>query len=279
MREWAHLSASLPPSTSPDTSSGCFFSSGSRLGSPYFHPDSPDQETSKPVRLGFCSVRTDSSHARDLCPRDQHGQDVGETAQLAEHHNAVGNLAREGRVAVAGQDPDTSAHTFITSTQQAPGRNTNATSITSMHHRHRRPPPVQRFTPYPPIHVADLSCPAARQPSHPGFPIPQLLAPRRRQRPYLRPVLLSSRYARFQSEPPWGYFCYVNYDFLPAGEEVFAACAQPRRVRGINLLPDRLDGCLASRLDHRPPSTSTSPFTRGQKQTNTCDHCTRRSRA
>ena len=149
-------------------------------------------------------MRTDSSHARDLCPRDQHGQDVGETAQLAEHHNAVGNLAREGHVAVAGQDPDTSAHTFITSTQQAPGRNTNATSITSMHHRHRRPPPVHTFTPYPPIHLADLSRPAARQPSRPGLPIPQLLPPRRRQRPHLRPVLLSSRSCSFSVGTPLG---------------------------------------------------------------------------
>ena len=81
---------------------------------------------------------------------------------------------------------------------------TNATDIASMHHRHRRPPPVQSFTPYPPIHLADLSRPAARQPSRPGLPIPQLLPPRRRHRPHLRPVLLSSRDARFQSEPPWG---------------------------------------------------------------------------
>jgi hypothetical protein len=63
--------------------------------------------------------------SRDFRTRGQHGQGVGETAQVAEHHNAVSNLADEGRVAVAGQDPDASALACITSTQQAPGRNTN----------------------------------------------------------------------------------------------------------------------------------------------------------
>jgi hypothetical protein len=82
------------------------------------------------------------------------------------------------------------------------------------HHRHRGPPPNHTFTPYSPIH---LSRPPARQPSHTGLSIPQLLPPRRRHtctgaalrrkrrcRPDLRPVLLSSHHARFQSEPPWG---------------------------------------------------------------------------
>ena len=77
--------------------------------------------------------------------------------------------------------------------------------MSSIHHRHRRPPPAHDFTSDPPIHVADLSRPPTRQPSHPGLPIPQLLAPRRRHRPHLRPVLLSSHDARFQSEPPWGH--------------------------------------------------------------------------
>jgi hypothetical protein len=56
----------------------------------------------------------------------------------------------------------------------------NTTDIASMHHRHRRPPPVQSFTPYPPIHLTDLSRPPAWQPSRPGLPISQLLPPRRR---------------------------------------------------------------------------------------------------
>ena len=128
-----------------------------------------------------------------------------------------------------GQDPDTSAHTFIASTKQALGRNTNATSITSMHHRHRRPPPVQSFTPYPPIHLTDLSRPAARQPSHPGLPIPQLFPPRRRHRPHLRPVLLSSRHARFQSEPPWGHsYGYVNFATSTTLEFFFRQALRPR---------------------------------------------------
>ena len=58
-----------------------------------------------------------------------------------------------------------------------------------------------RLTPSPPtpkFHVADLSCSPARQPSRPFLPIPQLLPPRRRHRPYLRPesehvLLLSAR--------------------------------------------------------------------------------------
>jgi len=82
---------------------------------------------------------------------------------------------------------------------------TNATDIASLHHRHRCPAPAHTYTAYPPIHLADLSRPPARQPSRPDLPIPQLLAPRRRHRPHLRPVLLSSRHARLQSEPPWGH--------------------------------------------------------------------------
>ena len=105
----------------------------------------------------------------------------------------------------------------MTSTQQVLYRNTNATNIASMRHRHRRPPPAHTLTSYPPIHVADLSSPPARQPSRPGLPIPQLPPPRRRQRPHLRPVLLSSHDARFQSEPTWKHYCYVNYNYLPYG--------------------------------------------------------------
>jgi hypothetical protein len=67
------------------------------------------------------------------------------------------------------------------------------------HHRHRRPPSPHTFTPYPPIYQTDLSRPRGNRP---GLPIPQLLAPRRRRGPHLRPVLLSSRHARLQSEPP-----------------------------------------------------------------------------
>ena len=130
-----------------------------------------------------------------------------------------GSPSTFGRTDVlAYQDPSTSAHPSIASTRQTLCLNTNATNIASVHHRHRRPPPVQRFTPYPPIHVADLSRPAARQPSHPGLSIPQLPPPRRchtctcaalrrkcRCRPHLRPARLSIRHARFQSEPPWGH--------------------------------------------------------------------------
>lgn len=65
--------------------------------------------------------------------------------------------------------------------------------------------------PTPPIHLTDLSRPPTWQPSRPGRPIAQLLAPGRRHtcpgpntlrrcRPYLRPVRLSSRHARLQSE-------------------------------------------------------------------------------
>ena len=46
-----------------DTSAGCFFSPGLRLGSPWLHPDSQEQETPKQVRSGLCSAGADSSHA------------------------------------------------------------------------------------------------------------------------------------------------------------------------------------------------------------------------
>ena len=61
--------------------------------------------------------------------------------------------------------------------------NTNWRSMSNRkesYHRHGRPPPAHTFTPYPPIYLADLSRPLARQPSRPGLPIPQLFAPRRR---------------------------------------------------------------------------------------------------
>jgi hypothetical protein len=158
-----------------------------------------------------------------------------EAAQVAEHHSAVGNLAHVGRVAVRGQDPNTSVHPFMTSTPQARCRNTDATNIVSMHHRHRRPPPPRTFTSYPQSRVADLSRSPARQPSLPSLPIPQLLPPRRRHTctgaalrrkrrcgPHLRPVRLPSRHARFQSEPPF-VGTYVNFNVQPRWSRFFMA--------------------------------------------------------
>ena len=94
---------------------------------------------------------------------------VGSTRITA---RATRRMRRRSRSDAPAGDPTHLRTHLMTSTQQALCRNTNATGIASIHHRHRRPPPAHTFTPYPPIHLADLSRPAARQPSHPASPSP-----------------------------------------------------------------------------------------------------------
>jgi hypothetical protein len=62
-------------------------------------------------------------------------------------------------------------HPFTASTRQILCRDINATNMASMHHRHRRLPPSHTFTPYPPIHMADLSRPRGNLPV-PASPSP-----------------------------------------------------------------------------------------------------------
>ena len=99
-------------------------------------------------------------------------------------------------------DPNASVLPLFTSAQPALCLSPSLSNIASMRHRHRRP--TARL-PLAPHHRADLSGPPARQPPRPYLSIAQLLPPSRRHGPHLRPVLLSSRYARLQSEPPWGH--------------------------------------------------------------------------
>ena len=140
-----------------------------------------------------------------------------------------------------------------------------------MRHLHRRPPAVHTFTPYPPIHVADLSRPAARQPWRPRLLIPQLLPPRRRD--FARPRLTkgpnagqrhrggSARHTSAKYEPPWGHYLRLCQFCFPTRRGRCLCGIRSAKTDFRNqVLPHRLGACLASRFDHRPtfgiPSTS-----------------------
>ena len=155
----------------------------------------------------------------------------------------------------------------MTSMQQTLGISANATNIASMHHLNRRPPPVHTFTPYPPIHLTDLSRPPARQPSPPRPPH----LPTARATPPPSPIPPASTAAlpscSFSVGTPLGALHIMSISFPTGwGRGLFGFCSAKTHLRN-QVLPDRLGACLAARLDHRPAFGIPSAFTRGHERT------------